>query len=542
MRLHDCDLAIVGSGFGGSVLAMIARRLGLSVMLLERGRHPRFAIGESASPLAGILIEQLADRYDLPRLRPLSAYGTWRATYPDITCGLKRGFTYFHHAPGARYAAAPDRANQLLVAASPSDELSDTHWLRADVDHFLVREAVALGAEYLDDAQVETVAWQPDGSPRLSGRRGGQSFEVRARFLVDASGPGGLLSRALGLPNTGFDGYPATQALFSHFTGVARCDSMPEYATGEQPPYPMDDAALHHVFDEGWMWVLRFDNGVTSAGIAVTDALAAELRLADGAPAWQRFLARYPSIAAQFAESQATREFTWMPRLAWRVPAASGPSWAMLPSAAAFIDPLFSTGIPLTLLGIERLAAMWERGAPGGPLEGRPAGAGKGGPSGQPVGVDAGSSSTLGEYGALTLADAEHAARFVAGCYVAFPRFREFTAYSMFYFAAASYSELSRRLGVQATSARFLRADHHTFGRDTMMLAPSLGAAADADAYARAVAAAIEPLNIAGLADPSKRNWYGVEVADAVRGAAKLGVMESAVVEAMIAVGAMKRM
>ena len=30
----------------------------------------------------------------------------------------------------------------------------------------------------------------------------------------------------------------------------------------------------------------------------------------------------------------------------------------MLPSAAAFIDPLFSTGIPLTLLGIERLAEM----------------------------------------------------------------------------------------------------------------------------------------------------------------------------------------
>ena len=34
------------------------------------------------------------------------------------------------------------------------------------------------------------------------------------------------------------------------------------------------------------MWVLRFGNGVTSAGVAVDDALAQELRLADGAPAW----------------------------------------------------------------------------------------------------------------------------------------------------------------------------------------------------------------------------------------------------------------
>jgi len=71
------DLAIVGSGFGGSILAMVARRLGLRVALLERGRHPRFAIGESSSPLAGILIEQLADRYDLPRLKPLAAFGAF---------------------------------------------------------------------------------------------------------------------------------------------------------------------------------------------------------------------------------------------------------------------------------------------------------------------------------------------------------------------------------------------------------------------------------------------------------------------------------
>ncbi len=67
-------------------------------------------------------------------------------------------------------------------------------------------------------------------------------------------------------------------------------------------PYPMDDAALHHVFDGGWMWVLRFGNGVTSAGVAVEDWLAEELKLAEGEPAWARLLARYPSIAAQFAE------------------------------------------------------------------------------------------------------------------------------------------------------------------------------------------------------------------------------------------------
>src|SRR4051812_5292599 len=133
------DLAIVGSGFGGSLLAMIARRLGLRVAILERGTHPRFAIGESASPLAGVVIEQLAARYDLPRLAPLAGYGAWKRHYPQVTCGLKRGFTYYKHEDHRRFVARADRANELLVAASPTDQVSDTHWLRADVDHFLMQ-------------------------------------------------------------------------------------------------------------------------------------------------------------------------------------------------------------------------------------------------------------------------------------------------------------------------------------------------------------------------------------------------------------------
>src|SRR5689334_22421590 len=277
------DIAIIGSGFGGSILAMIARRLGYRVMLLERGRHPRFAIGESASPLAGVLIEQLADRYDLPRLRPLSAFGTWQRTYPEVVCGLKRGFTYFKHERGQRYRVAGDRSNRLLVAASPSDEVSDTHWLRSDVDCFLVKEAIELGAKYVDEVTLDACERHADDTTTLGGVRRGAPFVLRARFVIDASGPRGFASRAFGIEERGFDAFPRTQALFSHFVDVPRCDDMPDYdAGGEVPPYPIDDAALHHVFDRGWMWVLRFGNGVTSAGIAVDDSLAQELRLPEG--------------------------------------------------------------------------------------------------------------------------------------------------------------------------------------------------------------------------------------------------------------------
>ena len=76
------DLAVVGSAFGGSLTAMIAQRLGRRVVLIERGRHPRFAIGESSTPLTNLLLEELAVRYNLSRLRPLTKWGSWQRQLP----------------------------------------------------------------------------------------------------------------------------------------------------------------------------------------------------------------------------------------------------------------------------------------------------------------------------------------------------------------------------------------------------------------------------------------------------------------------------
>jgi len=492
----DTDVAIVGSGFGGSILAMVLRRLGRRVMLLERATHPRFAIGESASPLLGVVLEQIADRYDLPRLRPLGSYGAWKRHHPEVICGMKRGFTYFKQERGEPFSRRPDRANELFVAASPSDELSDTHWLRSSVDHFLVNEATAKGAEYLDRVHLDAAEIGAFGV-RLRGTREGAPLSIRAGFVVDATGPRGFLSRALGVPEATFPGYPGTQALFSHFTGVARCDAMPAYATADLPPYPMDDAALHHVFDGGWMWLLRFDNGVTSAGVSVTDALADDLKLADGEPAWHRLLARFPSVREQFVEAVPTREFTWMPRVAWRSSQVAGERWAMLPSAASFVDPLFSTGMPQTLLGIERLARVIDRG------------------------------DDCRTYADTTLIEADHTARFVAGCFAGFPDFARFTAYSMFYFAAASFSEMSRRLHGDGWSRGFLCVRDETFANALRVCSP---AATEAPMPTLpAVARAIAPLNVAGLADPAKANWYGVDVEETAAAAGRLGVDADAV-------------
>lgn len=499
------DLAVVGSGFGGTLLAAAARKLGRTVVLLEKGTHPRFAIGESSSPLANVLLEQFAEEFDLPELRPLAKWGTWRRERSEIACGLKRGFTFFRHETGVPFETTADRGGQLFVAASPRDEVADTHWYRAEVDELLLRHSRAAGAAYIDRVELRSFAEKGDGV-EIEGTRLGEPVAIRAKFAVDASGPRGFLAGALDLEGGGFPGFPATQGLLTHFEGVARLDETPSFDF-EGAPYPADDAALHHVFDGGWIWVLRFSNGIVSAGCAVTDALAKEIDLPSGGEAWSRLLSRFPAVRAQFSGARPLLPWVHSPRLSFRVRRASGTKWALLPSAAAFVDPLLSTGIPLTLLGIERFARA--------------------------IREDWGSSRfavRIEKESRRSLDEADAAADLVAALYANFGDFPVFSALTMLYFAAASFSESARRLGRPALAPSFLLQSEPRFGPALRNICAEARRTQNVRRpperrreLIESVRRAIEPFNIAGLADPARRNWYPVVAEDLLRSASKLG-------------------
>ncbi len=496
------DLAIVGSGMGGSLLAMAARKLGLSVVLIERGSHPRFAIGESTSPLMNLLLEEFARRYDLPQLLPLTQWGSWKQTYPSLGVGLKRGFSYYGQRTAQPFQNKPDRSDQLLVAASPADPCADTHWLRADVDTWLVGEAISLGADYREQTTIEQAV--PENGTwhlTLSEAHGG----ISARFLLDASGPHGFLHRRNGYKDIGFPGYPKTSALYSHFVGVQRfVPPSPVRHGGESEAlrgiYPPDQAALHHVFEGGWMWVLRFDDDRVSAGISVEKWLADKLKLNEKEAAWERFLEKFPSIGAQFAGAQPVEPWVYSEKLAFRAERAAGTEenapWALLPSAAGFIDPFYSTGMTLTLLGVGRLARLLERGMGSGEWGGG-----------------------LSEYEKFTFEDLDWTAEFIACHFKYFGDFERFSALTMYYFAAASYSEMARRLGVLVP--RFLAGDDPAFRAGITRCRNQKESSARE--FFKKIAADIAHKNVAGLADAKKQNWYGVELGDVIAGAEKLG-------------------
>jgi FADH2 O2-dependent halogenase len=508
-----CEVAVVGSGFAGSLLARVLAVLGYRVVLLERGTHPRFAIGESSTPLANLALEGLARRYGLEDCWQMAAHGRWLERLPEVRRGLKRGFTFYRHHPGEPFADRGLASERLLVAASPSDAVADSHWLRADVDHHLVRRAVAAGVDFRDRVELTGVEFTPDGA-RLTGRREGAELDLRADFVIDASGPGGFLARHLPIEPRLQPLETCSTVAFGHFEGVRpMSEVVPGLPSG---PYPDDLAAVHHLLDEGWMYALRFDHGVTSAGFLLTPAGSASLGAAgDGDAVWRTLLGRYPTLALAFADARPLRPLAFRPHLQHRLSRAAGDRWALLPHAFAFADPLFSTGIGWSLRAVERLALAFEPGPHGR----------------RPPDIE-----TLARYERLLAAEADQADRLIAGAYQAVAHFDLFAAQAMIYFATVSFAEVRQRLVPDDVTpwSGFLgvgdpvleplprealeRIRRITGGRGLP------GTAAERAEFAEWVAGAIATRNVAGLADPTLRNLYPADLDTLVERHALLGL------------------
>ena len=516
-----CEVAIVGSGFAGSLLARVLAVLGYDVVLLERGAHPRFAIGESTTPLANLSLERLADRYGLADCYALATHGRWVAGLPELRRGLKRGFTYYRHHPGEPFAERGFDSERLLVAASPEDALADTHWLRADVDDHFVQRAVEAGVEYLDRTELTTASFHAGGA-RLRGRRHGDAIEIDAGFVIDGSGAGGFLARQLAIPSGLERTHTRSALLFSHFDDVRPMREVAPLLP--EGPYPDDWAAVHHLIDEGWMYSLRFDHGTTSAGFLLTPRGLAGLGETSTEPArlWRLLLDRYPTIGVLFGDARPTMPIGFVPRVQHRLTRAAGARWALLPHAYSFVDPLFSTGIAWGLRAVERLALAFEDAASGGR---RP------------------DAATLERYDEALAAEGDQIDLVVAGAYEALAHFDLFAAQAMLYFATVSFAEVSQRIGGGDGAAwkGFLGVGDPVLGgvpRESFerLRRITQGSAKSGDEGQRAefvawIARAIAPRNVAGLADSARRNLYPVDLDVLVERHALLGMSREQLIE-----------
>lgn len=498
MRMETCDVAIVGSGFGGSLAALILKRLGLRPLLIERGHHPRFALGESSTPLADLALEQLARSYDLPELLPLCQYGSWKREYPDLTVGLKRGFSYFYHEPQTQYRSTPDHRHEMLVAASYGNEDSDTHWHRADFDQFVARLAVSRGIPLLEGTSLSGLERVSDNSSRsgkpgwiLRAENGGESLTILTRFILDASGAGSFLPKQLQLSSAVDQLRTHSRCLFAHFTGVREWESLLKESGGavEDHTFPCDAAALHHLFHGGWMFVLRFDNGVTSAGFSLDPRIHPQPESMTPEEEWESWLKRFPSIERQFADAVAVApeagKIQRIGRLQRFYPEAAGPDWALLPTTAGIIDALHSSGNAHTLFGVQRLARAFEHWQSPADFQNR-----------------------MQNYSTTTAEEIRLIDELVGGCYHHLDDFSRMSLYSMSYFVAAHSLEC-RRCRTPEDETSFLRATDPEF-RARLRQVGRLVAESPLpyEQLHEEIARLLAPDNDAGFLDLARRNMY----------------------------------
>ncbi len=454
--------------------------------------------------------------------------------YPELTSGIKRGFSYFWHERDREFAPTPDHQNELLVAASASDEVSDTQWLRSEVDAFLFERACGEGVSAFEATEIERLTALAPGW-RLDCATPDRKIEIRCRFLVDGTGAGGLLSQRLQITDDSHLLQTNSRAIFGHFANLPRWSSVlcakADSATTDHP-FDCDHSALHHLIPGGWMWWLRFENDVTSAGLVV-DAKSSPASDQTAAAEFIAVLERVPDLTralatlrcegatesassesrADFRPSQSTetlREFRYDAdpegRLAGDVTLISPPGglvrtgrlqrlsskiagadWAMLPHAAGFIDPLHSSGIAHSLGGVERLAEILHRNLTSG---------------GERLAVE------LQSYAETVQSELLLIDRLVSGCYSALRQrsFRKFVAWSMCYFAAATSLERRRLDGPDETTALFL-ADDQGFQQAVADLQSRLETESDS-AFEQLCKERLAPFNHVGLFQPPIPNMY----------------------------------
>jgi FADH2 O2-dependent halogenase len=195
-----------------------------------------------------------------------------------------------------------------------------------------------------------------------------------------------------------------------------------------------------------------------------------------------------------------------------------------MPHAYAFVDPLFSTGIAWSLRAVERLALAFESAAKNRRVP---------------------DPDMLSRYDAALNAEADQIDLVVAGAYEAMAQFDLFAAQAMLYFAAVSFAEVSQRLSPEESVAwnGFLGVGDAVLEplpreslrrlRQITQRRGDIGTPDERRGFVDWMTRAISPRNIAGLANPERRNLYPVDFDVLIERHALLGMSQDRLVEAL---------
>lgn len=308
--MSTVDVLIIGGGPGGATAATLLARAGHSVRVLERERFPRFRIGESLLPAEIPIFERLG--FEPP------AGATVR----------KLGAEFLDEATG-------DRAVYWFADGLPGTLGHAVHVERAPFDEALVDLARRTGADVRQGERALEVDIGGDGVEVRT-----ETGSHRARYLVDATGQDALLARRHRSvePTKGF----GIAAVYAHFHDV-RPEVIEALAEGGNHIQIL-------LVEAGWCWVIPLGGGKLSIGVV-------SARKGLGADDLDRALARserltWLTTGATAGAPRLVGNFSYTNR------EPAGARYACVGDAAAFLDPVFSSGVALAMISAERMADL----------------------------------------------------------------------------------------------------------------------------------------------------------------------------------------
>ena len=349
---NSFDVAILGSGITGSILAAILARNGVRTLLIEQAVHPRFAIGESTVPETTFQFRILAARYGVPEIAHLSTFNRVRRNI-GTTSGVKRNFSFVFHRPGE--PQRPRETAQLPTLSPPMGP--DVHLFRQDVDAYMLTVAATYGATVRQRTDVTDIAFRAHGVELRT--RQGTTYE--AKYVVDAGGIKAPVAHQLGLRDEIPNLRTHSRSIYTHMLGVKPFDACMAPQKEHDLPSPLSQGTLHHLFEGGWMWVIPFNNHSSSTNRLVSVGLNLDPRVhpPTGLPPeeeFKRFVARFPAMKDQFADARPIREWVATDRLQFSSKQVVGDRFALMPHACSFVDPLFSSGLGISMGAINAMA------------------------------------------------------------------------------------------------------------------------------------------------------------------------------------------
>jgi len=310
----DFDVIVAGGGPAGSSTANFLRQRGRSVLVLERDKFPRFRVGESLLPFNNDLWKELG------------VFDTLNERFEH-----KPGATFLHEESGALFTYYFDTA---LRDGRPYAFQAK----RAELDVILLDRARELGADVREETAVQNVRFTPDG---VTVESSGGTFT--APLFVDATGRDAMTAGRRQWKRHD-DLITTNVALFAAWQGVVRTHGLEE------------GNIIIGLFDGGWYWVTPLKDGDVSVGFVLEKRYTKVSRGLSREEMYHQVLASLPHLSKIMAGATRVMPVGSQANWSYRSEKFYGERLLLVGDSAAFVDPLFSTGVLLAIQGAKYAA------------------------------------------------------------------------------------------------------------------------------------------------------------------------------------------